>query len=144
MTTSPTVSRRGVVLGAGVAAAAVAVAGCSTYGDEPTAAPVSPEPGTAAPGAPAPALAKTAEVPVGGGVIVGDTVITQPTPGTYVGLSTTCTHAGCKVTKIQDGAIDCVCHGSKFALDGTAVAGPAKKPLAAKAVRVEGDSIVAG
>ncbi|MFC3965960.1 QcrA and Rieske domain-containing protein [Nocardia jiangsuensis] len=143
MTTSPTVSRRGVVLGAGVAAAAAAVAGCSTYGAEP-AAPAPAAPGTAEPGAPIPALAKTADVPVGGGVIVGDTVITQPTPGNYVGLSSTCTHAGCTVTEIQDGAIDCVCHGSKFALDGTAVAGPAKKPLAAKVVRVEGDSIVAG
>lgn len=140
MTTSPTVSRRGVVLGAGVAAAAVAVAGCATYGDAPSA----PAPGTAEPGARADPLAAAADVPVGGGVIVGDTVITQPTPGSYVGLSTTCTHAGCKVTEIRDGAIDCVCHGSRFALDGTVLAGPAKKPLAAKPVRVEGGSIVPG
>ncbi|MFC8046939.1 ubiquinol-cytochrome c reductase iron-sulfur subunit [Nocardia sp. NPDC057353] len=143
MTTSSALSRRDVVLGAGVAAAAVAVAGCSTYGADP-AAPADPTPGGAEPGAPAQALAKAADVPVGGGVIVGDTVVTQPTAGTYVGLSATCTHAGCKVTKVQDGGIDCVCHGSRFALDGAVLKGPASKPLAAKAVRVEGGSIVAG
>ncbi|MDT5112804.1 MAG: hypothetical protein QOE20_4694, partial [Mycobacterium sp.] len=90
------------------------------------------------------ALAKTADVPVGGGVIAGDTVVTQPTAGVFKGLSSICTHAGCNVSEIVDGTIDCPCHGSKFNLDGTVAKGPATKPLEAKAITVQGDSIVAG
>jgi Rieske Fe-S protein len=87
-------------------------------------------------------LANAADVPVGGGVIVGDTVVTQPTAGTFVGLSSTCTHAGCKVATVAEGTINCPCHGSRFDLDGSVRNGPANKPLAAKPVRVEDGSIV--
>ncbi|MFC4123576.1 Rieske (2Fe-2S) protein [Nocardia rhizosphaerae] len=134
------IDRRTAVVGAGAIAAAAALAGCSTYGnDSGAAAEVAPP----ADG-PAGALAKTSDVPVGGGVIVGDTVITQPTAGTFVGLSATCTHAGCKVAKIADGTINCPCHGSRFGLDGSVSSGPAARPLPPKPVRVEGDSIVQG
>lgn len=89
-------------------------------------------------------LAKTTDIPVGGGVIVGDTVVTQPSAGTFVGLSSICTHAGCKVVKVSGGTVDCACHGSKFGLDGSVAKGPAATALAPKSIRVEGDSIVAG
>jgi Rieske Fe-S protein len=59
-------------------------------------------------------------------------------------LSAICTHAGCTVSRITDGKIICPCHNSEFNLDGTVAQGPAKKPLEAKAVSVQGDSIVAG
>ncbi|MFD3705242.1 ubiquinol-cytochrome c reductase iron-sulfur subunit [Nocardia sp. NPDC058658] len=138
MTTNEfSMNRRTVVVGAGALAAAATLTACSTYGkNEPAPAP---EP---APGAPAGALSKAADVPVGGGVIVGDTVVTQPTAGTFVGLSSTCTHAGCKVATVAKGTINCPCHGSRFNLDGTVKNGPANEPLAPKPVRVEGDSIV--
>ncbi|MFC6011929.1 ubiquinol-cytochrome c reductase iron-sulfur subunit [Nocardia lasii] len=132
-------NRRTVVVGAGALAAAATLSACTTYGKEDP-APAAPAP---QPGAAAEALAKTADVPVGGGVIVGDTVVTQPTAGTFVGLSATCTHAGCKVATVAKGTINCPCHGSRFGLDGAVQSGPANKPLAAKPVRVEGDSIVA-
>ncbi|WP_431950196.1 ubiquinol-cytochrome c reductase iron-sulfur subunit [Nocardia lijiangensis] len=134
--------RRTVVAGAGaLAAAATALAACGGSGDNATAA-----------SAPAPAarsggptvLAKTADVPVGGGVIAGDTVVTQPSAGVFVGLNSTCTHAGCRVREVAGGTVNCVCHGSKFGLDGSVVAGPAQRPLASRTVRVEGDSVVAG
>ncbi|WP_433756057.1 Rieske (2Fe-2S) protein [Nocardia sp. CA-135398] len=140
--------RRVVIAGAGAAAAVAALTACTTYGktDPPAAEPPkaagSTGPNVAA-GQPN-AIASTAEVPVGGGVIKGDVVITQPNAGSFVGLSSTCTHAGCKVATVSGGTINCACHGSKFGLDGSVVNGPATQPLAPKSVHVEGDSIVAG
>lgn len=87
------------------------------------------------------ALAATADVPVGSGVIVGDTVLTQPSQGQFKAFSTVCTHAGCNVAEIVGAAINCPCHGSSFNLDGTVAKGPAKKPLEAKPIAVNGDSI---
>src|SRR5262245_35029682 len=109
---STTISRRSVLAGACVTCAA-AVAGCATYG--PPAAPAPPPAAPApAPGAPAGSLADTANIPVGGGVIVGDMVITQPAAGEFKAFSSTCTHQGCTVNEIADGVISCPCHGSKF------------------------------
>ncbi|MFI6165813.1 ubiquinol-cytochrome c reductase iron-sulfur subunit [Nocardia sp. NPDC051052] len=138
-------TRRSVVAGAVVAAAALSA--CSTYGKENAAPAPNPAPtgNPTTPGRPAGnALAKTADIPVGGGVIVGDTVVTQPSAGTFVGLSSTCTHAGCTVASVSGGTINCPCHGSKYKLDGTVSNGPATKALAAKTVRVVGDSVVPG
>ncbi|MGV9818075.1 QcrA and Rieske domain-containing protein [Nocardia xishanensis] len=137
----PALDRRTVMAGAG-ALAATALAACGARGDNESAAAPAPAPATRA-GDPT-VLAKTADVPVGGGVIAGDTVITQPSAGVFVGLDSTCTHAGCRVAEVAGGTVNCRCHGSKFALDGSVVAGPAQRPLASRTVRVEGDSVVAG
>ncbi|MEV0250527.1 Rieske (2Fe-2S) protein [Nocardia sp. NPDC050712] len=141
--TSTDVNRRAVVAGAGALATVATLAACTTYGKDDSPAPATTEP--AQPGAAGPSgLAKTADIPVGGGKIIGSTVVTQPSAGTFVGLDTTCTHAGCKVSEIAGGTINCACHGSKFNLDGTVANGPATRPLKSKSVRVEGDSIVEG
>ena len=87
-------------------------------------------------------ITKTSEVPVGGGVIVGEVVVTQPAAGDFKGFSSKCTHKGCTVNKVADGTIDCPCHGSKFNLDGSVANGPATQPLETKAIAVQGDSIV--
>ncbi|MCV7135075.1 Rieske (2Fe-2S) protein [Mycobacterium hodleri] len=135
--------RRTVIVGAGLGALATAAAACSS-GDKPAAAE-STSSAAAPTGTPGGgALAKTADVPVGSGIIVDDVVITQPTTGVFKGFSPVCPHAGCNVNKIADGKIVCPCHHSEFNLDGTVAQGPAKKPLEAKAVTVQGDSIVAG
>jgi Rieske Fe-S protein len=146
------ISRQKVLLGAGFGLVTAVVAACSTYGKKPeaagessttTAAPApSASGGTAAPTANV--IAKTADVPVGSGVIVDKVVVTQPTAGVFKGFSATCTHAGCTVNKIADGTIDCPCHGSKYNLDGSVANGPAQKPLPVQAITVEGDSIVLG
>jgi Rieske Fe-S protein len=148
-----------LVTGLALGAAAVAAA-CTTYGKKPAAssapAPApnasggapAPAPnasgGAPASGAPANVLAKTSDVPVGSGVIVGDVVITQPSSGQFRGFSTTCTHAGCAVAEVKSGTINCPCHGSEFNLEGSVARGPASRPLEAKAVTVQGDSIVLG
>jgi Rieske Fe-S protein len=91
-------------------------------------------------------VAKTTEIPEGGGKIFSDArvVITQPTAGDFKAFSTTCTHQGCPVTKITQ-TIDCECHASKFSLvDGSVVSGPAPTPLETAAITVEGDSISLG
>ncbi len=84
----------------------------------PQVQPQAPAAGLAAAGA---ALTKTGDVPVGSGVIVGKTVVTQPTAGEFKAFSAVCTHSGCLVNKVADGTIDCPCHGSKFSLDGQVV-----------------------
>jgi len=146
------ISRQKVLLGAGLGLLTAVVAACSTYGkkdeaaSESSATTAAPAP-SASGGAAAPAanaITKTADVPVGSGVIVDKVVVTQPSAGVFKGFSATCTHAGCTVNKIADGTIDCPCHGSKFNLDGTVAKGPAQKPLEAQAITVEGDSIVLG
>jgi nitrite reductase/ring-hydroxylating ferredoxin subunit len=138
-------------MGAGLGLVAAVVAACSTYGKKPEAAGESSTTTAAPPAtggtAAAPAanvIAKTADVPVGSGVIVDKVVVTQPTAGVFKGFSSTCTHKGCTVDKIADGTIDCPCHGSKFNLDGSVAKGPATTPLEAQAVTVQGDSIVLG
>ena len=148
-----TIPRQKVLLGAGLGLVTAVVAACTTYGKKPEAAGASAAATTAAaspkasggPAAPAAnAITKTADVPVGSGVIVGEVVVTQPSAGVFKGFSAKCTHAGCTVNKIADGTIDCPCHGSKYNLDGSVANGPATKPLEAQAVTVQGDSIVLG
>ena len=86
----------------------------------------------------------TADVPVGGGVVLTEAkvVVTQPKAGEFKAFTAVCTHRQCTVSKVADGTIDCPCHGSQFsAADGSVVKGPAEQPLAPKAVTVAGDTL---
>ena len=86
----------------------------------------------------------TSDIEVGGGTIYSDQsiVVTQPTEGEFKAFSTTCTHTGCPVSKIEDGKIICPCHGSQFSIeDGSPTQGPATSPLASKKVSVSGTTI---
>ena len=90
------------------------------------------------------ALAKTSDIPEGGGKIFKDksVVVTQPASGTYKAFSTRCPHAGCAVSSIANGVIVCPCHGSEFSVtDGSVKKGPATTGLTAADVTVSGDSI---
>jgi Rieske Fe-S protein len=143
------VPRRAVVAGTGAVAlgAGLLAAGCASS-TAPGSTAAAPPPAGAAPvptaaSGSAGGLGSTADIPVGGGKIFADrkVVVTQPTAGTFVGLSAVCTHKGCVVNKVADGTIDCPCHGSKFHLDGTVANGPAQAPLPTMPVTVEGTSI---
>ena len=88
-------------------------------------------------------LAKTADIPEGGGKIFADRkiVVVQPVAGRFRAFSATCTHQGCTVDNVTGGMINCPCHGSMFNLDGTVMGGPATEPLPEVGIRVDGDTI---
>jgi len=126
-------TRRTVIAGAGAAGAAALLAGCSSGGAGTTAAAGGGD-----------VLAKTTEVPVGGGTIVGRVVITQPTAGEFKGFSGVCTHQGCAMVEInaEKGFIQCGCHDSRFKVsDGSVVNGPATQPLQPLEIKVNGEQI---
>ncbi len=84
-----------------------------------------------------------ADVPVGGGTIIDQSVVvTQPAKGEFKAFSAICTHQGCPVGSVTGGEIVCPCHGSHFSIkDGSPVSGPAPSPLAAKKVSVSGGQV---
>ena len=151
-------SRRTVLACAGAACAAT-LAGCSTYNSnsggvdapqatqstESSSAPAAAGSGGGSGGGGAAVLAKTSDVPVGGGTILTDKkiVITQPQSGTFHAFTAVCTHAGCTVGSVSSGTINCPCHGSRFNINtGAVVNGPAASPLAPINIKVQGTSIV--
>jgi Rieske Fe-S protein len=153
------------VLALGATAAAGALAGCAVYGRQPEPAPAPARPtGAAEPGSgddssgsdgdgdggSGPALARTGDVPAGGGLILSDAqvVLTQPAAGEFRGFSAVCTHQGCAVTSVSDGTINCPCHGSRFSIeDGSVVQAAAglspdqQSPLPEVAISVDGDTV---
>ncbi|MEV6051795.1 Rieske (2Fe-2S) protein [Streptomyces sp. NPDC052107] len=90
------------------------------------------------------ALAKTSDIPEGGGKVFKDqgVVVTQPAAGTFKAFSSKCTHQGCAVGSVANGVIVCPCHNSHFsAEDGSVKQGPATQPLPAAKITVAGEDI---
>ena len=57
-------------------------------------------------------------------------------------VSAACTHMGCLVGwNENDRSWDCPCHGSRFALDGAVMHGPAVKPLGSVATEGSGEAV---
>ncbi len=94
-------------------------------------------------------LVAVADVPVGGAVGAKDAagkpiIVAQPTAGTFVAFTATCTHKGCTVAPAGK-ELKCPCHGSVYdAFTGKNLSGPAPSPLAAVPVKVSGTEVVSG
>jgi Rieske Fe-S protein len=154
-------TRRGVVVAAGGAGLAAALAACggsgshtsaggAPQGSSPDSAPSGASPSEPASGSAsgsgsgATVLGKASDVPVGGGTVYADqkVVVTQPAAGQFKGFSAVCTHQGCTVANVSGGLIHCPCHGSTFHVaDGSVAGGPATAPLPAEQITVSGGEI---
>ncbi|MCI3929225.1 Rieske (2Fe-2S) protein [Streptomyces sp. AN091965] len=146
-------TRRTVVAAAGAGSLAVVLIGCGSGDDSGDDSDGDSGKGSSEPaggkkkdggGAAAAVLARTADIPVGGGKIFKDegVVVTQPTKGRFKAFSNRCTHKQCPVTSVEGGTINCPCHGSKFDIaDGSVRQSPATNPLPPAEIRVEGDAI---
>ncbi|MFE2883091.1 Rieske (2Fe-2S) protein [Streptomyces sp. NPDC059272] len=145
-------SRRTALAAVGAAGLAVALTACSSDDDSSSDSSSSKDTSgsgtagssTAQGDAGGTELAKTSDIPEGGGKIFASkgVVVTQPTAGTYKAFSSKCTHQGCAVSSISGGAIVCPCHGSEFSVtDGSVKKGPATQGLPAEQISVSGDSI---
>ncbi|MFF3660793.1 Rieske (2Fe-2S) protein [Streptomyces olivochromogenes] len=151
----PAPARRTVVAAVGTAGLAVALTACgsdnkssdstsSTSGSGASSGGTGGGDNAAAGNAGGTVLAKTSDIPEGGGKVfeAQGVVVTQPTAGQYKAFSSKCTHQGCAVKGIADNVITCPCHNSQFsATDGSVKKGPATQPLAAANITVDGDSI---
>ena len=150
-------TRRGVLLGVGVAGAGAVLAGCSTAAvpydaDEAGVVPGQPaatQAGQAAAagtgGSPGTLLGLTTDIPVGGGTVflTEKVVVTQPAKGVFRAFSAVCTHVGCICDKVANGTIDCPCHGSEFKItDGAVVTGPAPAPLPTRTIAITDGKIL--
>ncbi|KUM75201.1 Rieske (2Fe-2S) protein [Streptomyces griseorubiginosus] len=150
----PAPARRTVVAAVGAAGLAVALTACGSDGDSSGSSTSQADANAsgggsssdsgASSGSGGTALAKTSDIPEGGGTIFKDkgVVVTQPTAGTFKAFSSKCTHQGCAVGSVANGVIVCPCHNSQFSVeDGSVKKGPATQPLPAAQISVSGDSI---
>ncbi|MFF9401374.1 Rieske (2Fe-2S) protein [Streptomyces sp. NPDC014744] len=141
--------RRTVVTAVGAASVAAVLAACGSKEEaqaevEPASGPTSAAGSTAAKDGGKDVLAKTADIPQGGGKIFADrdVVVTQPKTGEFKAFSSKCTHQGCTVSSVSDGAINCPCHGSTFDVaTGDVMSGPASQALPARPIKVENGTI---
>ena len=145
LTDSLPISRRAVIMNTGLAAAAIAgLSSCTTYGSAPVTEPSAPATSGEGSGGSGQGLtAKVADIPVGSGKVFPDaqTLITQPKEGEFKAFDSICTHQACPVASVTD-TINCDCHGSKYSItDGSVVNPPAPKPLPAKTIKVDGDTL---
>lgn len=137
-------SRRAVLVGTGMAATALTAAACSSDARPVQGGAADPGTPTATDASGRAVLAHTADVPVGGGVIMSGVVLTQPRKDEFLAFDPVCPHQGCFVTSVRSGLINCPCHGSTFTLEGARESGPTPSGLTPVEIQVEGDEILQG
>jgi cytochrome b6-f complex iron-sulfur subunit len=77
-----------------------------------------------------------------GGSVIVDNIIIVNENGSYIALSSICTHQGCSVMYSRSGdEFICPCHGSIFATSGSVLQGPAGTPLKKYTVKVSGNEL---
>lgn len=88
---------------------------------------------------------KAADIPVGGGQVVGDYVVTQPREGVFKAWSVRCPHQGGRINQVRDGAMICPDHNSHFDIEtGAVLAGPSRHPAGPADLGNEGDELIVG
>jgi Rieske Fe-S protein len=135
-------TRRGMLLGVGLAGIAGTLSACGGSKDDSSGAATGGGGNSADH-----SLGKASDIPVGGGKIFKSekVVVTQPKQGEFKAFSAVCTHFGCTVGSISGGKIHCPCHGSAYNLaDGSVANGPAPKPLAPKTITVRNGELELG
>jgi len=152
-------TRRGVLLGVGLAGMGGVLSGCSTAAVPYLANETGQAPGPQAPGPSASSgmadqaaggamgtlLGLVKDIPVGGGRVfmAQKVIVTQPASGVLRAFSAVCTHVGCICNKVANGTISCPCHGSEFKItDGAVITGPAPAPLTARTIAVSDGKIL--
>jgi nitrite reductase/ring-hydroxylating ferredoxin subunit len=143
-------SGSGLASASGPASSGAATGGPATRASGKGAPATPTDPGTIEPlptgGPPVGALLSTKEVPVGGGVLVGDQlIIVQPKAGTFKAFDARCPHQGFTVQAPFAGSkvMECPGHNSQFRVaDGSLARGPATRGLSAVSIKVMDGYIV--
>mgnify|MGYP001336614606 FL=1 len=118
-------SRRGFLLATATTAAGALVAACAPGSDVER--------------------VRAADIPVGGGRVVGDYVVTQPSEGVFKAWSVRCPHQGGRINEVRDGVMICPDHQSHFDIEtGAVVAGPSRQGAGPADMAAEGDELVIG
>lgn len=122
------ISRRSVVAGAGLGAAALGLSACGSSEDS-SQNQLTDDKGPTEPTD----MIAAAEVPVGGVVKATSgklsVMVAQPEEGKFKAYSTVCTHQGCQLN-VQGKIMACPCHASQFDIkDGSVIGGPAPSAL---------------
>ncbi|GAA1791575.1 Rieske (2Fe-2S) protein [Luedemannella flava] len=144
-------SRRAVLAGSGVVCAALLLGACGGDEETPPAStgngggggdtPTSAAPGAGSSGT---VLAKEADVPKAGGIVVGTTLVVKLADGTVKAYDAHCPHMGTLVKAPVGGKSECPNHHSFFAInDGARLSGPAETGLRDIPVKVENGNVVA-
>jgi nitrite reductase/ring-hydroxylating ferredoxin subunit len=140
---APPLCRRRLLAAVGAVGITATLAACGSSDDSSSGSAGSSESAGSSGGGEA--LAKTSEIPEGGGKVFADqgVVVTQPKAGEFQAFSTVCPHQKQRVNSVDNGVITCPAHGSQFNVaDGSVKKGPATSGLTTKKVTVEGDSIM--
>ncbi|MGC5566559.1 Rieske (2Fe-2S) protein [Streptomyces sp. FR-108] len=141
---APALCRRTLLAALGGAGLAAALTACGGSDDKSSDSSSNSSSGASTGSAGGAALAKTTDIPEGGGKIFADqsVVVTQPTAGEFKAFSTVCPHQQQRVNSVDNGVITCPAHGSQFSVtDGAVKKGPATSGLTAANIKVSGDSI---
>jgi nitrite reductase/ring-hydroxylating ferredoxin subunit len=78
--------------------------------------------------------------------VAGTPISVANAAGVLYAFDDTCTHAGCSLAAgtLAGTTVTCPCHGSQFDVtSGAVLRGPARRPVRPRAVRVEGDQVLA-
>ncbi|MGQ0849556.1 MAG: Rieske (2Fe-2S) protein [Actinomycetota bacterium] len=76
--------------------------------------------------------------------VAGNRVAIANVGGSFYGFGDVCTHMGCSLSEgeLEETTVTCPCHGSQFDVTTGAVRRPpAREPVSAYPVRVQGDAI---